>query len=57
MKVPAEDLGTADCVEKMTALLDKVFLCDHKDKAYKAYKNWFWKKNRIYDNLRLHSWI
>lgn len=39
MKVPAEDLGTADCVEKMTALLDKVFLCDHKDKAYKAYKN------------------
>lgn len=39
MKVPAEDLGTDDCVEKITALLDKVFLRDYKDKAYKAYKN------------------
>lgn len=36
MKVPAEYLGTADCVEKITALLDKVFLRDYKDKAYKA---------------------
>lgn len=57
MKVLVEDLGIDDCVEKIIVLLDKVFFCDYKDKVYKVYKNWFCKKNRIYDNFRLYFWI
>lgn len=40
-----KDLGTADVMEKLTALLDnKGFLRDDKYNAYKAYKSWFFKK-------------